>query len=516
MTVLADSIDDVLGKVVKGAGFILIGTVIGLAVSFVAKIVIIRYITQSQYGIYQQAITVISIFTTVAGLGLRGGVTRQISYYREKNKSKVGSLIGSSLTLGLISSVLVSICIYIFADPIAQGFFNEPDLVLPLKLVSFSLPLVLLGGILVSILRGFENPKGKVLFKNLTTNITRLAGFGVVILLALSFLGVLSVYLISCLLGLLVVGLYTKSKIPSEIGVDIDFSVAKKLIIFSIPLMGAGILATIMNWTDTLIIGFYEVSANVGLYRGAYPLARLIPTLLTAAGFLYMPLISKLEAAETREKINRAYQVVTKWIFSGAFPIFLLLFLFPETILKFFFGAEYIPASLPLRILSLGFMVHAFLGLNGTSLVAIGKTKQNFYGRMVGAASNIVLNILLIPFIGITGAAIASTSSYITINVYLSLKLYQTTGIHPFLEDYIKPVLGSIFLLAIIYLFTTIINIKFWMLPIILLIYLLGYLFLLLLTGSFSEEDINMLVKIDEKIGIDLTTLKEFLKKVVR
>lgn len=516
MVSLEESVDDILGKVVKGTGIILFGTILGLLVSFVAKIIIIRYITQSQYGIYQQAITVVSIFTTIAGLGLKGGVTRQISYYREKDSSKVSAYIGSSLVVGLVSSLIFSAFIYLFAKPIAYNFFQDSNLVFPLRVVSFSLPMVLLGGIFVSILRGFERPEGRVLFKDITTNLVRVVGFGFVVLLGLSFFGVLYVFVFSCLFAFLVLGLYAEFKIPSGVGVNFDFSTAKKLLVFSLPLLGAGVLATIMNWADTLIIGFYEVSESVGLYRGAYPLAKLIPSFLTATGFLYLPLVSKLEAADSRRKLKRIYQIVTKWIFSGAFPIFLLLFLFPEAILKFFFGVEYVPASNVLRVLSFGFMFHAFLGLNAQSLVAVGKTRQNFYGSLTGVVANVVLNIILIPYWGILGAAIASTSSYVVINLYLSWKLYQFTQVHPFFRNYIKPVIGSIMLLGVIYILNLVIRVEFWMLPVILLFYLIGYLLFLLLTRSFSREDINTLIKIEDKIGVDLTILKEILKKLMR
>ncbi len=66
---------------------------------------------------------------------------------------------------------------------------------------------------------------------------------------------------------------------------------ARELVVFSAPLMLTGILEYIMNWTDTLMLGYYLNSDVVGLYNSASPLARFIPPVfLGSAGFLFMPI----------------------------------------------------------------------------------------------------------------------------------------------------------------------------------------------------------------------------------
>jgi O-antigen/teichoic acid export membrane protein len=52
----------------------------------VSRVIIVRYITQSEYGIYSLAVVLMSIFFTISTRGLDLGSTRYIAYFREKKK----------------------------------------------------------------------------------------------------------------------------------------------------------------------------------------------------------------------------------------------------------------------------------------------------------------------------------------------------------------------------------------------------------------------------------------------
>jgi len=56
---------------------------------FVSRIIIVRYTTQTEYGIFSLALVLTSIFVKIATLGLQEGSTRYIAYFREKKEEKV-------------------------------------------------------------------------------------------------------------------------------------------------------------------------------------------------------------------------------------------------------------------------------------------------------------------------------------------------------------------------------------------------------------------------------------------
>ena len=116
----------------------------------------------------------------------------------------------------------------------------------------------------------------------------------------------------------------------------------------------------------------------------------------------------------------------------------------------------------------------------------------------------------MIPLFEITGAAIASTSSLAAINLLKSTWLYLLFRIHPFTKNYIKPILTSVLLVFFIFTFVRSIvdGIPFWLLLMLLIIFLGAYGVSILLTKSFDKEDVMMMLAIEERLGVDLTSIK--------
>ena len=83
---MSEIVNQSLQKIAKGTGIIFIGTIIGMLLGFVSRVIIVRYITQSEYGIYSLALVLISIFATISTLGLQEGSTRYIAYFRGKKE----------------------------------------------------------------------------------------------------------------------------------------------------------------------------------------------------------------------------------------------------------------------------------------------------------------------------------------------------------------------------------------------------------------------------------------------
>jgi len=295
---------------------------------------------------------------------------------------------------------------------------------------------------------------------------------------------------------------------------SLDLTLGRKLITFSIPLLFTSILAFVITWTDILMLGYYKGSEVVGLYGSASPLARLIPIFLNSAAFLYFPVVSQLYVQGKIGEMKRVYQVLTKWIFLLTLPIFIVMYLFPEFTIRFFFGDKYTPAALALQILALGFMFHTSLGLNGLSLIVIRESNFILIANLVATVLNVLLNVLLIPIYGIEGAAISTAVSYGVGNSIVSLRLYQKTRIHPFSWNYVKLLVISFVLLALIQN----LNLKVQGMGCVILVlvaFLLIYFLLILVSKSVDREDVELLLAIEKKLGADLEVIRKFLSRFV-
>jgi O-antigen/teichoic acid export membrane protein len=516
-----NNINSSLVKITKGSIIVFIGTAASLVLTFFTKIIIARNVGRDTYGMYVLLLAILEIITMTAILGLGSGGTRFIAYLREKKEiESVKRVIFICLKLTIGAGSVFAFLFFFLAPWISTALFHEPQLSSPLRVLSLGIPFLVAINILSSIFRGFGQVKPKVYFQDILRRVLIILFVAVVILFGYSLIYIIWGYLLASIVTVIVFAVYTYRKLRTlfyreKKAEEKKHPLLKRLLSFSLPLLATVILGTIMIRMDTLMIGYFKSSSEVGLYNGAVPLAKLLETILSSVGFIYLPIISSLWAKKMLPDIKRAYQVITKWVFSVIFPIFLLFLIFPKQCLNLFFGSNFVPASTVLQILSLGWFFHVCMGVNGLTLTGAGKTKAIMWGNMLAVGLNIILNILLIPKLGINGAALAFSTGIIITNVFISLKLYRLSKIHPFTKNYIKPIIISLMMVIVIYIFTkgVFTSESWWILPIFFFVFVFVYLASLILTRSLDKEDVMMAKIFEKRIGVRLTLIKKILRR---
>ncbi|ACJ17192.1 Polysaccharide biosynthesis related protein [Thermococcus onnurineus NA1] len=501
-------VSQALQRIARGTGIVFIGTVISMFFGFLNRAIIARYFSTSEYGTFNLALTVLSVVLVIVTLGFQNSLPREIAFYKKRKPSRIKELISTAMIIVTLNSVVWMTILILGAEGISR-IFNEDGLNLALKIMAFTLPFSALTTTVISVSHGFGRVREKVYFQNIAPPVAFLILILVGILMKFPFTYVFFAYVLSQTVTFLALSIDVRKVKLFEFRFLISLKIAKDLINFSIPLMLTGILGFIMNWTDTLMLGYYISSEVVGIYSAATPLARLITIVLASTSTIYTPIVTTLYAEEKTEAMRRVYQILTKWTFLITLPLFSAMLLFPETIISSLFGNRYVPAALALQILSLGFMFHTFLGLNGLSLIVIGDTNANLISNIFAAVFNIVLNIILIPVYGLDGAALATTISYFIVNILKSYWLYKKTGIHPFSRNYMKSLIISIVLLGLIKILYPktgdILHVFFT-----LLLFMGSYFILILLSRSVDIEDIELMKTIEKKFHIP------FLGKLLR
>ena len=515
---MSEIVNQSLQKIAKGTGIIFIGTIIGMLLGFVSRIILVRFTTQTEYGIYSLALVIISIFVMISTLGLSEGSTRYIAYFRGKNEEgKVKGVISSSIKIAIIASISLAVISFFVSDFISSSIFHTPALSTPLKIFSIAIPFTVLINVFISIFRGFDRVDARVYFQNILSPVLYLLFLIAVVLFSLSFLGVVYAYVMSIAVTCVVFVIYMVKKSPLSMKRKemVDNSMTKELLIFSVPLLAVSMLMMVMSWTDTLMLGYFKTPDVVGLYNAALPLANLILVVLTSMNFIYVPIISQLYSKNLIEEMKRNFAVLTKWIFSLTLPLFFILFLFPDVVLDLLFGSRYIGATFALQILAIGFFCNASLGFPYSTLLVIGKSKFLMCVFLISAIINIVLNIALIPPMGIVGASIASALSLIVARILNTIKLYKTSTIHLFTKNYLKIAGLFIMFLFVFYILRNLVIMSFWMFIALFSLFLVSYVLSVLFTKSFDDEDIMILLTIEKRLGLDLALIKRILKRFV-
>ena len=160
MTEKSDIVDRSLKKVAKGTGIAAIGLAASLLFAFLGKLMVARYWTEGDYGIFSLAIAVLMICSAIGTLGLEGGLSRSIAYARSKNlNEKILGFMRASIQFAVISAVILSIVLFFIADILAESVFHEPALGTPLRVIALAIPFLVLARVIVSIFLGFERIK---------------------------------------------------------------------------------------------------------------------------------------------------------------------------------------------------------------------------------------------------------------------------------------------------------------------------------------------------------------------
>ncbi|MFO7872571.1 MAG: flippase [Candidatus Undinarchaeales archaeon] len=508
--------DEALKVFAKGAGISFFGLAFGAGIAYLYRLLIARLFGPSDYGLFSLGISVFAIGTTVAKMGLPQGVARFVAFYKgKKDKPRLKGTLTSGYKLTLITGTLIGIILFILSDWLSIFVFNNPGFSSILKAFSIAIPFNAFLIVTVGGMRGFQKLKYKVYSYDIFHHSMILILILVAFWLGFGILGASIGYALSFIFSACVAFYLLNNKIFSVFNKKIKSKpVYKNLLNFSVPLMFASVLLSLIGKLDTLMLGIFSTSAQVGIYNAAFPTAFLLTLVLGSTEMIFMPMSSEMLAKNLMDEIRSVFHVVTKWMFSITFPLLLLMVFFSRPLLRILFGAEYVSGAAALSILAAGYFVASAVGPTGATLQTLGKTKIFLMNNIVVLGINVALNLYLIPLYGIVGAATATAVSFALWNLLTLFEVYYFSKIQPFRFVFLKPTLAaSISILAVYYLAKILHARTIFSLTPLLLLFLLLYFVLFLLFKGFEEEDIMILITIEKRLGLDLKLLKNLFKK---
>lgn len=504
-----------LRKIAKGAGFVLIGTLIGRAFGYGSRMIIARFLGANDYGLISLAFAGMSIFATLSLVGMLQGITRYVSFYKGKDdKGKIRGTITSSLKITLPLSLFFTFILFYKADWISIHVFHDVGLTPILRIFSIGIPFWVLAKSLLSGIIGFQDMKYPVFVEHVFQNALKFGGIVILVALGFGVLGAAWGWVIGIIVMPFLAFYFLERKIFPVFNTKVKaVPMEKELFFFSFPLMLGGIAGMVIHWMDTLMLGYFSTSTEVGIYNAALPTAQMINAIPGAFAGIFFSVISELYARDKLEDLRNIYSAVTKWMLLIIFPVFLLIVLFSDKIIEILFGAEYVAGATALMILTSGFLIVASVGPVTAILQTYGKTKIVMIASYIGAGMNFSLNFLLIPIYGINGAAIATAASLAFIHIFSLFFVYKITKMHPFRRSLLKPIFASIVAALVIYGLTKyVIEVSLFILIIMLFVFLILYFLSLLLMKGFEEEDLVIMRAIDKRLG----TKSDWIRKIIK
>jgi O-antigen/teichoic acid export membrane protein len=202
----------------------------------------------------------------------------------------------------------------------------------------------------------------------------------------------------------------------------------KEILAISLPMLMTTTMAFVIGQTGVIILGMFRPEAEVGYYSVAVRMATLTTFVLSAINSMAAPKFSELFQSDKMEELFYVAKKSSKLIFWTTTPILLFLILLGKPLLSLLFGPDFEVVYWAMFFLVLGQFVNSISGSTGYFMNMTG-SQIVFRNVMFGAAFlNVILNLLLIPVLGIYGAALAGMTSVVFWNVYLLIYIKRKYG----------------------------------------------------------------------------------------
>jgi len=508
-------IDRSLKLIIKSSFFIFFMVILSKILTYVYRIVIARQFGPEIYGLFSLSIIIFLWFVTFASLGLFDGILRFVALYRgTKDVERIKHVTKFSLGFLLILGILAGAILFLSSEFISVKFFHNSDLIIFLKILSVIMPLYMFSYAFLTIIQAFEKIRAYSLISDLLKNLANLTALAFLIFLGVKTNVVIMSYVIGIFAMFLASFLYCKYKLSLIFG---KAKIRKKekskinydLISYSWPLLFSWVLYQVLSDIDSFVIGYFKGATEIGLYNAVVPIVLLMGLFPNLFIRLFLPLIIKEYSRKNLSLVKELSKQVEKWILTINLPIFLLMIIFPEAIINVLFGSEYILAKNALRFLAIGTFIY-FLSLVFRNLLyMVGKSKPILKIIIIAASINLVLNLFIVPLpsifgldnsLGITGAAIATTISYIILTLLFFFQVRKNLPITPLKREMLRVLVSVLISGAFLMVTKKIFPYNTLSLFSQVLFFLLLYIVLLFATKSLDKNDLMIFKTIKQKL----------------
>lgn len=395
-------------------------------IGVVSGILFPRFLGPEQFGLWSITSSVIGLLGPIAQVAMSTALVTYISKY-SKNQQKVSSYCTSAFLIAIINSFVISILLLVFSGYLADLFFKDDRLTFFFIIAS---SLIFFGQLNIM---NFDYFRGLKDFKKY--NILQIVPEILILIITLTLFIIFSneaIYvvisraIITFIIAIITLIFILKIKPTFKLFKKPQKEETIKLLKFGIPLIFAASFLLIMKSIDKIFLGYFFDMSVVGIYTVATTIPFIIGSMFIPISTVLLPTISErnLQGISSENLLKELFSI----LLFISIPIIIFITLFSKNILIIIFGNSYIDGSSVFVIASFEIFLYGGYALFRTSLEAKEKTSSLAVSYGFAALINIILNIILIPFLGMNGAAIGTVISFALLFIfviYLTKKNYN-------------------------------------------------------------------------------------------
>lgn len=430
-------------RILGGSGSILSGNMLGKVIAFALNVVLTRGLGKVLYGLYTQGLTVLRICREVASMGIQNGLVRFGSpQYSGGQSSKLKGTFLAGGSIGLLGGALVGGVLFVQAPWLANQVFNDSALVPVFEVFAFGLPFYVFTYLGSRMARALGVMRVDALLGSILQPSLFLLFAGGLLLGAVDFRFILYAFLASTILAAAGALYAIYRLIPTIMVEETPSFQVRRLLRFSLPMLGVTLANTGLAYTDRIMIGILASSGAVGVYNAAATMAAQMQFALSSINASFSPVISNLYEQGRIEALDELYADTVRWVLIATIPIGVILVAFSFPIMSIF-GSEYVEGSALLQVLTGAYLIITGVGSVGYMLQMSDHQDTVFAINASMAVGNVVLNLVLIRLYGAMGAALATGGIQVLGNLTQLIVLYAFLGIQPFRTALWKPIAAA-------------------------------------------------------------------------
>ncbi|MFM5997561.1 MAG: flippase [Dolichospermum sp.] len=392
---------DKLREIIANTGWLFADRILRMGVGLFVGVWVARYLGVQQFGVFNYATAFVALFSTLSTLGLDSIVVRSIVREPEKRSQILGTAFWLKLFGGVAALILAVSSIILVR--------HDDQLTISLVAILSSVGIFQAFDTIDLWFQSQVQSKYTVIAKNTAFVITALVKVALIslhaplIAFAWAGLGEVSLGAIGLIISYRVRG-YSPWLWPWSL------PLAKTLLKESWPLILSGLTIIIYMRIDQIMLGQMVGDKAVGLYSAATRISEIwyfIPGAIASSVIPSIYAAKEVSEALYYQRIEQFLRLLSWLAIVVAVPMSLL----SGTIITMLFGKNY-EASASILTIHIWASLFVFTGVGTSSwFIAEGLTQFALRRTIIGAVTNVFLNIFLIPTYGGVGAAIATVIS---------------------------------------------------------------------------------------------------------
>lgn len=488
---------------VRGVATILIISLLAGFLGYAARVIMARNLALEEFGLFYAVFAFLSLLGIFKSFGFDKSLVKYIPEFisQKKNDLIKTSILYVAFTQ-IITNVIIIVIVYFLSDFLAVHYFKSAKAAIVLNWLAVAFFLDSFVQILKFTFQGFKEIghfAGIDVVRMTLIVIITYTGFK----LDYKLLSPIAAYIIVPIILIIIYGWvlikrvfpeYSKSKFIR------NKALIKEVSQYSIFILATTVGGMILGYTDTITLTYFSGLTSVALYSVALPTTRVLIYFPRAITSVLLPLTSELWSKNKKEMLANGIESLFKYSVIIMVPIVFMIFSFSELILGVFFGKNYLPASVTMKILSIGILFAPISGICNNFFSGIGKPKVSSIMVYTATLLNVATSLILVPLFNIIGAAISTSTGYLIMMLVGLTKMRDFIEIKIPIGVWTKTFLAGITFVMVIWLLKKALALNMWLETAI-----------LLATGSLVYAILLFLLKV-----ISIKEMKEIYLRIVK